>query len=120
LPAGQAIQGKLTEIMFRLFLRILGLCLLAAAFVGLIVDATRSITSGTLYVTSITESLMALLPIKFVLARDFLERHVYPVLWDPVLVHLLRLPTWLALGGTGGLATRLGSKPAPKFGFSSR
>jgi hypothetical protein len=106
--------------MFRLFLRILGLCLLAAAFVSLIVDATRSITSGTVYLTSIGESLMALLPVKFVLARDFLERHAPPVVWDPILVHLLRVPQWLALGVIGGLAARLGSKPAPKFGFSSR
>jgi hypothetical protein len=106
--------------MFRLFLRFLGLCLLASAFVSLIVDATHSITSGTVNVTSIGESLMALLPIKFVLARDFVERHVPPAVWDPVLVHLLRVPQWLALGVIGGLTAWLGGKPAPKFGWSSR
>jgi len=106
--------------MFRLFLRFLGLCLLATAFVTLIVDATRSITSGTLSITSIDESFMALLPLKLVLARDFIEHHVHPVIWDPVLVDFLRLPIWLAFGVIGGLIIRLGSKPASKFGFSSR
>ena len=59
-------------------------------------------------------------PRKFDLARDFIERHVHPFVWDPVLVDLLRLPQWLVFGVIGGLAIRLGGKPAPKFGFSSR
>lgn len=106
--------------MIRLFLRFLGLCLLAAAFVFLIVDATHSASSGTLYVTSIGESLVTLLPGKFVLVRDFIESHVHRVIWNPVLVDFLRVPVWLVLGVIGGLTIRLGSKPAPKFGFSSR
>jgi hypothetical protein len=106
--------------MFRLVLRLLGLCLLAAAFVTLIVDATRSVTVGTLSVTSIDASFMALLPLKFGLARDFIEGRVPPVVWDPVFVDLLRLPTWIVCGVIGGLLIGLGSKPAPKFGYSSR
>ena len=106
--------------MIRLFLRFLGLCLLAAAFVSLVVDTTHSVSSGTLYVTSIGESLMALLPDKFLLALDFIESHVHRVNWDPVLVEFLQLPTWLVVGFIGALTIRLGSKPAPKFGFSSR
>lgn len=106
--------------MIRLFLRFIGLCLLAAAFVTLIVDATRSATSGTLYVTSIGESFMAVLPSHFGLAQAFIERHIHPLVWDPIMVDLLRLPVWLAFGIAGALAIRLGSRPASKFGFSSR
>ena len=106
--------------MFRLLLRFLGLCLLAAAVVGLIVDTTHSLSSKTLVVTPIGESLVALLPSKFDVARDYIERHVHPFVWDPVLVDLLRLPQWLVFGIIGGLALRLGGKRAPKFGFSSR
>jgi len=114
------VQGLLTEIMLRFFFGFVGLCLLAAAFVTLTVDVTRSVTSGTLYVTSIGEGFMVVLPSKFVVARDFVERHVYPVIWDPVLADILRLPVWLALGVVGTLTLWLGGKPAPKFGFSSR
>jgi hypothetical protein len=106
--------------MIRLFLRFLGLCLLAAAFIFLIVDATRSVSSGTLFVTSIGDSVMALQPGKFVWARDFIESHVHRVIWDPVLVDLQRLPVWVVFGIIGGGTIRLGGKPVPKFGFSSR
>ncbi|MGH6864135.1 MAG: hypothetical protein ACRECN_07675 [Methylocella sp.] len=106
--------------MFRLLLRFLGLCLLAAAFVTLIGDVTRSVAGGRLSVTPLSETLMALAPGKLALARAFVERHVHPFIWDPVLVDLMRLPVWLAVGAVGFLAIRLGRKPAPRFGFSSR
>jgi hypothetical protein len=106
--------------MFRLLLRFLGLCLLATAFVTLLVDATRSVGGARLYVTTLGETLMALAPGKLALAQAFVARQVHPFIWDPVLVDLMRLPVWLAIGAIGCLAIRLGSKPAPRFGFSSR
>jgi hypothetical protein len=63
---------------------------------------------------------MALAPGKLALAQAFVARQVHPFIWDPVLVDLMRLPAWLAVGAIGCLAIRLGSKPAPRFGFSSR
>jgi hypothetical protein len=106
--------------MFRLFLRFLGLCLLATAFVTLLGDVTRSVAGARLSVTPLGETLMALAPGKLALAQALVERHVHPFIWDPVLVDLMRLPVWLAAGVAGVLATWLGNKPAPKFGFSSR
>jgi hypothetical protein len=106
--------------MVRLLLRFLGLCLLAAAFVTLLGDVTRSVAGARLYVTPLRETLAALAPGKLALAQAFVERQVHPFIWDPVLVDLMRLPVWLALGAVGCLAIWLGSKPAPKFGFSSR
>ncbi|MGH6846040.1 MAG: hypothetical protein ACREC0_00980 [Methylocella sp.] len=106
--------------MFRLLLRFLGLCLLATAFVALLGDVTRSIVGRRLYVTPLGERLMALAPGKLALAQAFVERHVHPFIWDPVLVDLMRLPVWLAVGAIGCLAIWLGGKPAPRFGFSSR
>jgi len=106
--------------MFRLLLRFLGLCLLAAAFVTLLGDVTRSVAGARLYVTPLRETLVVLAPGKLALAQTFVERQVHPFIWDPVLVDLMRLPVWLALGAIGCLAIWLGRKPAPKFGFSSR
>ncbi len=106
--------------MFRMLLRFIGLCLLASAFVSLILDTTRSLSSGTLVVTSLGDSLLALPSSQFALARDFIERHTPSLIWDPVLMDLLKLPAWLAFGLLGGLTIWLGGKPAPKFGFSSR
>jgi len=106
--------------MFRLLLRFLGLCLLATAFVTLLVDVTRSVAGARLYVTPLSETLMAFAPGKLALTQAFVERRVHPFIWDPVLVDLMHLPVWLAVGAIGYLAIRLGGKPAPKFGFSSR
>jgi hypothetical protein len=106
--------------MFRLFLRFLGLCLLATAFVTLLGDVTRSVAGARLSITPLGETLMALAPGKLALAQAFVERHVHPFIWDPVLVDLMRLPVWLAAGVAGVLVTWLANKPAPKFGFSSR
>lgn len=106
--------------MFRLVLRFLGLCLLATAFVTLLVDVTRSVASATLHVTPLGEWLMALAPGKLALAQAFLERHLHPFLWNPVLIDVMRLPVWLAAAAAGCLVNWLGAKPAPGFGFSSR
>jgi len=106
--------------MFRLLLRLLGLCLLATAFVTLLGDVTRSVAGARLSVTPLGETLIALTPGKVALAQAFVARQVHPFIWDPVMVDLMRLPVWLAVGAIGCLAIRLGSKPAPKFGFSSR
>ncbi len=106
--------------MFRPLLRFLGLCLLAAAFVTLLGDVTRSVAGARLSVTPLGETLIALAPGKLALAQGFVARHLHPFLWDPVLVDLMRLPVWLAAGAIGYLAIRLGRKPAPRFGFSSR
>ena len=48
--------------MFRLLLRLLGLCLLATAFVTVLGDVTRSVAGAKLYVTPLGETLMALAP----------------------------------------------------------
>ena len=106
--------------MFRLLLRFLGLCLLATAFVTLLGDVTRSLAGARLSVTPLGETLMALAPGKLALAQAFVARQIHPFIWNPVLVDFMRVPVWLTVGAIGCLAIRLGSKPAPKFGFSSR
>ena len=73
-----------------------------------------------MYFTSFGERFMALLPGAFASTEDFIRHHAPLMVWDPILVDLLRLPLWLVFGFIGVLAIKLGSKPAPKFGFSSR
>ena len=41
------------------------------------------------------------LPNKFPLLQPFIERQINPLLWDPVLLNILKLPTWLVLGLIG-------------------
>jgi hypothetical protein len=106
--------------MLRLILRFLGLCLMAAGFVTLIVDVTRSLTSGKLHITTIGERATEFFPDKLALMQDAVEHHLHPLLWDPILVDFQRLPIWVVAAIIGALMFRLARKPAPKFGFSSR
>lgn len=106
--------------MLRLLLRFLGLCLLATAFATLIVDTTRSISSGQLSLTPVGDTLLALAPAKLAAAHPLIEPHVRSFLWDPLLADLARMPVWLVAAIAGILAAWLGKKPRPKFGFSSR
>ncbi len=106
--------------MFRLLMRFLGLCLVAAGFATLIVDLTRSYADGKLAVTTVGDRAAAFFPDKLALAQDVIEHHLHPFLWDPVLLDFQRLPIWVVAALGGALLFWLARKPAPKFGFSSR
>lgn len=105
--------------MLRLFFRSVGVLLLAGAFAALIVDGTRSVAAGTPAILPLGRTISALSPDAFVKLHAAIETHV-PLLWDPVLVTVLLLPTWLVLGVIGLLLLALSRRPAPKIGYSRR
>lgn len=105
--------------MIRLLLRLLGLCLLAYAFIALILDVTHTMADGKLQVTPAGEALSRLSPSGFAFAQEALARHL-PWAFHPLLLGLTRLPLWLGAGAAGWLAVRLGRKSAPKFGYLPR
>lgn len=105
--------------MIRFVFRILGFFLLAGAFAALVIDGTRSIAAGVLSLTPFGKTIAWLAPDKIQSLKPTLD-HLTPLLWDPVMVHLLLLPTWLVVGVVGTLIMVLGQKPRPKIGYSSR
>jgi hypothetical protein len=113
-------EGSFTKSMLRLLLRALGLFLLASAFITLIIDVMRSIAAATLHVTPIGETLMALDPGRWAFAQGFIERHLHPFVWNPILVELMRLPVWFGAGVAGGLVSWFAKKPGRKIGFWGR
>jgi hypothetical protein len=104
--------------MLRLLFRFFSLCMLATAFITLIIDAKRSYTAAMLSFTSLNEFFTLLAPDKWALAQDFIDRHAHPM--HAVSAELFRSPVWLSFAAAGGLFGWLGKKPARKFGFSSR
>lgn len=105
--------------MFRFFFRTIGFFLLAGAFAALVIDGTRSIAGGVLSLTPLGTTLAWLAPAKFAALKPQID-HFNGFLWDPVIVHLLALPTWLVIGGLGTLIMVLTQKRRPKVGYSSR
>jgi hypothetical protein len=106
--------------VIRLAVRLLGLALLALAFAAAVIDGAASIAANQLSITPIGRPLYLIFPNKFPLVQAFVEHQIHPLLWDPVLVDILMLPTWLALAVIGvGLFYVVRRRPPP-IGHSSR
>ena len=79
----------------------MGLALLAGGFVALVVDGTRSLAGGSLYVTTLGSVLQALWPVAFPALRSAVLSRLPTFVWDPLLVFLLMTPVGVALCGLG-------------------
>ena len=106
--------------MLRLIFRFIALMLLAAAFAALVIDGARSLSDSALVLTPLGKTLFNLFPTRCPLLQPAIERHVSPVLWDPVVVSLLLLPTWLVAGVTGALLMRLTRRRRAPIGVEMR
>ena len=103
----------------RFLLRVLGLLALAGAFAALIVDGTRSVAAGQFVLMSLGRLITVVSPDGFVKLRTAIETHA-PMLWDPVMVTILLLPTWCVLGVLGLVLMGLARPPRPKIGYVRR
>ena len=95
-----------------MILRILGVWLLIGAMVALTIDGTKSLASGEgqWILTPIGEHWFKLHAPSLNTSQAAIERHVNPLLWDPIVVSLLQVPTWVFFGVLGLLLYWLGRK----------
>ncbi|RDJ20258.1 hypothetical protein DWF00_19855 [Bosea caraganae] len=106
--------------MLRFLLRMLGYLSVAGGFVVLVLDGARSIANSTLLFTPLSETLTALLRERYALIQPMVERNIHPLLWDPVLLNLLKAPTAVAGFALGFALLWLGARPKPKIGVVTR
>ena len=104
----------------RFLLRLLGYLLVAAGFVVLVVDGARSIANAELAFTALGESFAMLLDERYRQIQPAVERNIHPLLWDPLLLNLLRVPTALTALLLGFLLLRLGARPQAMIGIVTR
>jgi hypothetical protein len=102
--------------MFRFLLRVLGLLLLAAGFVGLVIDATRSVANSQVVFTPFGELAFSLFPRSFPLLEPAVTR-IHPVLWDPIVRNLLLMPASVFGFALGAALLRLGRRPPEPIGY---
>lgn len=93
--------------------------MLAGAFAAAVIDGARSIAADQLLLTPTGATAYWAFPNKFALLQSAVER-VHPLLWDPVLLDILKLPTWFILGVVGALLLYLMRKRPPPIGHSNR
>ncbi len=103
--------------MLRLLIRFIGLVLLAAGFIALIIDGTRSIAGGRLLVVSLNRGAAELFPALYQDLQASVES-VSAFLWDPLLTTLMLTPVSLAFGGAGVMLIALSHRQPAPIGYA--
>ncbi|WP_210497411.1 PetM family of cytochrome b6f complex subunit 7 [Microvirga antarctica] len=97
--------------------RSLGLLLVAAGFVGLVIDGTRSIVNNAISFTSVAGMINSVFPAGVTGLQAKVTAQLHPVVWDPVLVHLVQLPASVTAFFIGAFLLWLGQKPLEPIGY---
>jgi hypothetical protein len=104
--------------MIRFFFRFFGLLFLAAAFILVIYDGTKSIAANRFYFTTVRMLWELLNPNSLAQIRPVLTPYLDGLLWDPGMVTVLAWPAWSLLGCFGVLLILLGRKKKPLIGYA--
>jgi hypothetical protein len=103
--------------MFRFVFLLIGRWILAAGFVALVRDGTKSIAGNAVFITKLGEDWNNIHSTSLQLLQPAIERHVAIWLWDPVVLTILTAPTWLVLGILGSIFMLIGRKKKPLIGY---
>jgi hypothetical protein len=103
--------------MIRFFLRFIGLICLAAGFILLIYDGTKSIAGNALFLTSVRTLWELINAGSLAKLEPMIRIYAGGYLWDPLAVTILAAPSWSLLGIFGILFLLLGRKKKPLIGY---
>lgn len=104
--------------MIRFLFRFIGLILLAAAFILVIYDGTKSIAANAMFLTS-TRTLWELVSAgSLAKLKPMIEPYAGGLLWDPVMLAILATPSWALLGAIGILLLLFGRRKKPLIGYA--
>jgi hypothetical protein len=97
-----------------ILLRIFGVWLLLLAMVAAVIDATKSLGSGGIWVaTPMMEEWTSLSPDTLAAFKTSVLTYTAPYVWDPVLTTIMHAPTWVVFGVLGIGFYWLGQKRKP-------
>ncbi len=106
--------------MIRFPLRLAGFLLIAAGFVALVIDGTRSIAGQRLLMTSVSDTWRAIHLDSLGAAQKALQASGPAWLWDPLALTLLALPTAAVGLVLGTLLMLVGRRREPQIGVIGR
>jgi hypothetical protein len=104
--------------MIRFLFRFIGLICLAAAFILVIYDGTKSIAANNLYLTNVRTLWELINAGSLTKLKPLIEPYAGGILWDPVMVAVLAAPSWSLLGGFGILLLMVGRRKKPLIGYA--
>ena len=102
--------------MIRFLLRVIGLFCLAAAFILVIYDGTKSIAGNAIFLTKVQDVWGSVHQASLLALKPALE-HFSGMLWNPVMTTFLDQPIALVLGVLGAIIMLLGRKKRPLIGY---
>jgi hypothetical protein len=103
--------------MIRFVFRFIGLWILAAGFVALVRDGTKSIAGNALFVTSLTDDWTNIHGSSLDALKALAERYMGASVWELLSTYVLARPTWLVLGILGSILMLIGRKKKPLIGY---
>ena len=108
--------------MIRFLFRFLGLICLAAAFILVVYDGTKSIAANKLYFMSVHALWLLVNPASLQGFMQDMKPLIAPyaggMLWDPGVLTILAAPAWSLLGVFGILFLLLGRRKKPLIGYA--
>jgi hypothetical protein len=97
--------------------RTVGLLLIAAGFIGLVIDGTRSIVNNTLSFAPVGKMISAVSPGGVASLEGGIAQRGYPWLWDPIATSILQAPASIAAFLIGALLLWMGQKSLEPIGY---
>jgi hypothetical protein len=97
--------------------RSLGLLLIAAGFVGLVIDGTRSIVNNAVSFAPLGKVAGIIFPGSTAGLEGGMMQRAYPWLWEPIATYGLQLPASVTGFIIGALLLWLGQKPLEPIGY---
>jgi hypothetical protein len=104
--------------MIRFLFRFIGVLCLAAAFILVIYDGTKSIAGNHLYLTSVRALWDLINAGSLAQLKPQIQSYANGVLWDPVMLTFLAAPSWSVLGILGIIFVLIGRKKKPLIGYA--
>jgi hypothetical protein len=104
--------------MIRFLFRFIGLICLAAAFVLLIYDGTKSMAGNSLFLTTVQALWELINAGSLAKLEPLIGPYAGGLLWDPIMLAILAVPAWALLGFFGIVLLVLGRKRKPLIGYS--
>jgi hypothetical protein len=103
--------------MIRFVFRFIGLWILAAGFVALVRDGTKSIAGNAVFITKLVEDWNNIHGASLEQLKGLVERYAGAGTWELTSLYVLAAPTWLVLGIIGAIFILIGRKKKPLIGY---
>jgi hypothetical protein len=104
--------------MIRFLFRALGLIVLAAAFVTVLYDGTKTIAANELSITPLSQIWVTINAASLEALQTGVERQFPPWVWDPGFKAVLTAPAAAVLAVLGAILLLLGRRKKPLIGYS--